>query len=74
MARSDIGLLVVHPAERDQLVAQGTGFIGGDTGRPVTLRDAGDPCAAAYVQMAKDTAARLSAIGGPNVPSIEISD
>jgi ATP-binding protein involved in chromosome partitioning len=47
---------------------------GGDTGRPVALRDGDDPHAASYVQMARDVAARLAELGGPKQPTIEIED
>lgn len=47
---------------------------GGDSGRPVALRDGSDPHAAGYVQMAKDVAARIAELGGPRQPTIEIED
>jgi ATP-binding protein involved in chromosome partitioning len=43
--------------------------IGGDTGKPVALRDA-----EAFVQLARNMAARLAAIGPQTGPKIEISD
>ncbi len=43
--------------------------IGGDTGKPVALRDA-EP----FVQLANNMVARLAAIGPQTGPKIEISD
>ena len=43
--------------------------IGGDTGKPVALRDA-----EAFVQLANNIVARLAAIGPQTGPKIEISD
>ena len=44
---------------------------GGDSGRPIALQAGkGD----AYVQLAKDTIARVAQVGGPQGPKIEIED
>ena len=48
--------------------------IGGDTGRPVALRDGNDPHSAAFFQMARDTVARIAQVGAPAGPSIEVTD
>jgi ATP-binding protein involved in chromosome partitioning len=48
--------------------------VGGDSGRPIALRDGNDAHAAAYIQMARETAARLVQVGVPKAPTIEISD
>jgi len=48
--------------------------IGGDSGQPVALRDLNDPHAAGFYQMARDTIARLTEVGAPTSPSIEISE
>ena len=47
---------------------------GGDSGRPVALRDASDPHAAGFLEMAKAVVARLAEVGGPKQPTIEIAD
>ena len=47
---------------------------GGDSGRPVALRDSGDPHAAGYIQMARDVVGRIAEIGGPRQPTIEIEE
>jgi len=47
--------------------------IGGDTGKPVASRD-GDARAETFLQLARDVAARLEAIGPQMGPKIEISD
>lgn len=48
--------------------------IGGDTGKPIALMPEGDPRAAAFLRLAKDTVARLEQIGPQLGPPIEISD
>lgn len=48
--------------------------IGGDSGRPVALRNGTDSIAASYVQMARNTADRISQVSAQTGPSIEISD
>jgi ATP-binding protein involved in chromosome partitioning len=48
--------------------------IGGDTGSPVTLRDASDPQAAAFHAIAKRTIERVRETGGPKGPSITIEE
>jgi ATP-binding protein involved in chromosome partitioning len=47
---------------------------GGDSGRPVALRDGNDPHAAGYVRMAEATVARITEVGAPTAPRMEISD
>jgi len=47
---------------------------GGDSGRPVALRDGTDPHAAGFLEMAKAMVARLAEGGGPKQPTIEIAD
>src|SRR5262249_2855975 len=48
--------------------------IGGDTGQPVAMRNAGDPRAEAFLQLARNMTARLDAIGPQPGPKIEITD
>lgn len=48
--------------------------LGGDTGRPIALREGSDPRAAVYIQMARETVARLAAVGAPKAPTMEISE
>jgi len=48
--------------------------IGGDTGNPVALKDASDPHAAAFHELAKITMERVQALGAPAGPSISIED
>src|SRR5512147_1743832 len=47
---------------------------GGDSGRPVALRDGNDPHAAGYVRMAEATVARITEVGAPTAPRMEISE
>ena len=47
---------------------------GGDSGKPVALRNGDDPHAAGFHQMAKATVARLAELGGPKQPTIEIEE
>ncbi|MEN6601881.1 MAG: P-loop NTPase, partial [Bryobacteraceae bacterium] len=47
---------------------------GGDSGNPIALRDSGDPSAAAYHAMAKETVRRVFEVTGASGPKIEISD
>jgi ATP-binding protein involved in chromosome partitioning len=47
---------------------------GGDSGRPVALRDGDDPHAAGYLELAKSTLARIAEAGGPRQPTIVIED
>ncbi len=47
---------------------------GGDSGSPIALRDSGDPCAAAFHAMAKETVRRVFEVTGSSGPKIEISD
>jgi ATP-binding protein involved in chromosome partitioning len=44
---------------------------GGDSGRPVALRNGQD---AGYLDMAKETIARVAQVGRPKAPAMEISD
>jgi ATP-binding protein involved in chromosome partitioning len=44
---------------------------GGDSGRPVALRNGRD---AGYLDMAKETVARIAQVGRPKAPTMEISD
>jgi ATP-binding protein involved in chromosome partitioning len=44
---------------------------GGDSGRPVALRDGRD---AGYVRLATETLARITQVGHPKAPTIEISE
>jgi len=48
--------------------------IGGDTGQPVAMRDASDPRAAAFLELARNMVARLAAIGPQTGPKIDITD
>jgi len=48
--------------------------IGGDTGESVALREPGDPHAAAFYALARNTIARLEEAGAPKSPKIEITD
>ncbi|MGH9660106.1 MAG: Mrp/NBP35 family ATP-binding protein [Bryobacteraceae bacterium] len=48
--------------------------IGGDTGRPVALREADDARAAAFLGLARGAIARIEAIGPQVGPRIDISD
>src|SRR3989475_1192436 len=48
--------------------------IGGDTGQPVAARDHSDPRAAAFLELARNTVDRLTAIGPQTGPKIEITD
>ncbi len=47
---------------------------GGDSGRPIALRDSNDPHAAGYVQLAKAVVDRIAEVGGPKQPTIEIEE
>jgi ATP-binding protein involved in chromosome partitioning len=47
---------------------------GGDSGRPVALRNSGDPHAAAYIQMARNVIGRIAETGGPKQPMIDIEE
>jgi ATP-binding protein involved in chromosome partitioning len=48
--------------------------IGGDTGKPVATRNQGDPRAGAFLELARNTVARLEAIGPQTGPKIDITD
>lgn len=48
--------------------------VGGDTGKPVALRNSDDPHAAAYIEMARQTIARIEAVGAPKGPKIDITE
>src|SRR5258707_1909462 len=48
--------------------------IGGDTGQPMAMRNAGEPRAHAFLQLARNVTARLDAIGPQQGPKIEITD
>ncbi len=48
--------------------------VGGDSGRPVALRDGGDPRADWFLELAQRVVARLDEIGPQLGPKIEISD
>jgi len=48
--------------------------VGGDSGRPVALRDGDDPRAAWFLELAQRVVARLDEIGPQLGPKIEISD
>lgn len=48
--------------------------IGGDSGRPVALRAERDGHAAAWFEMARNTVARITEVGAPKGPSIEVTD
>ncbi|HLJ17092.1 MAG TPA: Mrp/NBP35 family ATP-binding protein [Bryobacteraceae bacterium] len=48
--------------------------LGGDTGKPATLRAGNNPCAAAYVELAHALIARAGEARGAPVPKIEIED
>src|SRR5216684_373419 len=48
--------------------------IGGDTGQPVAMRDGNDSRAATFLQLARNTVARLDAIGPQTGPKIDITD
>ncbi len=48
--------------------------IGGDTGKPVATRNQGDPRAEAFLELARNTVARLEAIGPQTGPKIDITD
>src|SRR5437764_4609165 len=48
--------------------------IGGDTGQPVATRDKGDSRAAAFLELARSTVARLEAIGPQTGPKMDITD
>jgi ATP-binding protein involved in chromosome partitioning len=47
---------------------------GGDSGRPVAMRDGADPHAAGYIGLAKAMVARLAEVGGPRQPTIAIEE
>ena len=47
---------------------------GGDSGRPVAMRDSADPHAAGYIGLAKAMVARLAEVGGPRQPTIAIEE
>ncbi|HXG32081.1 MAG TPA: Mrp/NBP35 family ATP-binding protein [Bryobacteraceae bacterium] len=48
--------------------------LGGDTGSPVALRDGDDPRAAAWLDLARATTARIAEAGPPKGPALEITD
>ncbi len=48
--------------------------VGGDSGRPVALRDGDDPRAGWFLELAQRVVARLDEIGPQLGPNIEISD
>jgi ATP-binding protein involved in chromosome partitioning len=48
--------------------------LGGDTGTPIALRDGADPHAAAFHEMARNTAARIQEVGAPKGPTITVED
>jgi hypothetical protein len=48
--------------------------IGGDTGQPVAMRDGNDSRAATFLQLARNTVARLDAIGPQTGPRIDITE
>jgi ATP-binding protein involved in chromosome partitioning len=48
--------------------------IGGDTGHPVATRDKGDSRAGAFLELARNTVARLEAIGPQTGPKMDITD
>ena len=47
---------------------------GGDTGKPVALRDGNDAHGEVFRQLAQKTIARIREIGPPSGPKIEISE
>jgi ATP-binding protein involved in chromosome partitioning len=47
---------------------------GGDSGRPVALRDSGDQHAAGYIKLARAVVDRVAEVGGPRQPAIEIGE
>lgn len=60
-----LGELTLDPAVR----------VGGDSGDPVTLRGESDAHAAAFFELARNTAARVTEIAGsPRGPKIEVTD
>jgi len=48
--------------------------IGGDTGDPVALRRNNDPVAESFLQLARNTAARVAEVGNQTGPKIEVTD
>ena len=48
--------------------------IGGDTGDPVALRRNQDPMAESFLELARNTVARIAALGDQSGPKIEITD
>jgi ATP-binding protein involved in chromosome partitioning len=59
-----LGALALDPAVR----------IGGDSGKPVALRDGNDPAAVAFRELAQNTIERVRQIGPQLGPKIEISE
>src|SRR5437016_2275393 len=48
--------------------------IGGDTGDPVALRRNNDPVAESFLELARNTVARIAALGDQSGPKIDITD
>ena len=48
--------------------------LGGDTGRPIAMRNGADPHAVAYHDLAAKTLERIAAVGAPKGPSISVED
>jgi ATP-binding protein involved in chromosome partitioning len=48
--------------------------VGGDTGDPVALRRNNDPMAESFLDLARNTAARIAALGDQSGPKIDITD
>lgn len=48
--------------------------IGGDTGKPIAVRDASDPRAAAYIELARTVMDRAAEARGAAAPKIEVED
>src|SRR5213594_826152 len=59
-----LGALPLDPAVR----------AGGDTGKPVALRNGNDPHGTVYLELAKRTIERIREVGPPTGPKIEISE
>ena len=48
--------------------------MGGDSGKPIAIKGAGDPHAKAFHTMAETIRKRLEETGGPKAPRIDITD
>ncbi len=68
-AALEIGVPFIGELPLDPMVR-----VGGDTGKPVALRDGSDPHAAAFHALAQATLDRIQEVGAPKGPSISIEE